>query len=552
MDGGRIQTVLGLGQPQEARALLIRLGAEALDLFQLGAGGERPLLLAPCHDVFGRGRADTRHAAQQRRRGGVQVHADTVHAVLDHAVQRLVQPLLGHVVLVLADTDTLRVDLDQLGQRVLQAAGNRHGAAQVDIILRELLSGQLGRRIDRGTGLADDHILQVQVLFLGQLADDLGGKLLGLMAGRAVADGHDLNTVVQNHRLDGLFGLIHPLELGHRVDDIRVQHLAGGVHDRHLAAHAVAGVQPHDRFAADGRLQQQLAQVIAKDLDRTLGGSGRQLAAQLVFKAGVDQAAVGIAGGGIHNRRAGTAGLFAGKHPADDARCALGIDLNADLQKALALAAVQRQHTVAGNLVQRLGKVVILGVDAVLILGLGTGDAAKRAVVAAQLGAAGGIVGDSLGNDVLRTGQRGGGIGHLIIEVRGGGLFRVERGVLLQNRIGQRLQAARLGNAGAGLALGLVGAVEILDLGQRFGLGQGSGQLGRHGPLLGDGGGDLRLALIEAAQIFQTVAQIAQHLIVHRAGGLLAVAGDERNGIALIDQLDRALHIFDAQVQFLC
>ena len=206
----------------------------------------------------------------------------------------------------------------------------------------------------------------------------------------------------------------------------------------------------------------------------------------------------------------------------------------------------------AGDLVQRLGKVVILGVDAVLILGLSAGDAAKRAVVAAQLGAAGSIVGDSLGNDVLRTRQRGGGIVHLIIEVRGGGFFRVERGVLLQNRIGQRLQAARLGNAGAGLALGLVGAVKVLDLGQRFGLGQGSGQLGRHGALLSDGGGDFLLALIEAAQIFQTVAQIAQHLIVHRAGGLLAVAGDERNGIALIDQLDRALHIFDAQVQFLC
>ena len=29
----------------------------------------------------------------------------------------------------------------------------------------------------------------------------------------------------------------------------------------------------------------------------------------------------------------------------------------------------------------------------------------------------------------------------------------------------------------------------------------------------------------------------------HRAGGLLAVAGDERNGIALIDQLDCALPV---------
>ena len=38
MDGGGVQAVLRLGQPQEARALLIRLGAEALDLFQLRTG----------------------------------------------------------------------------------------------------------------------------------------------------------------------------------------------------------------------------------------------------------------------------------------------------------------------------------------------------------------------------------------------------------------------------------------------------------------------------------------------------------------------------------
>ena len=70
----------------------------------------------------------------------------------------------------------------------------------------------------------------------------------------------------------------------------------------------------------------------------------------------------------------------------------------------------------AGDLVQRLGKVVILGVDAVLVLGLDAGDAAKRAVVAAQLGAAGSIVRNGLGDDVLRTGQRGGGIGDLLVE----------------------------------------------------------------------------------------------------------------------------------------
>ena len=156
--------------------------------------------------------------------------------------------------LVLAHADGLGVDLDQFGQRILQTAGNRHSAAQVDVILGEFLGGQFAGGVDRRAGLADDHILQMQVLFVGQLADDLGGEFLCLVAGRAVADGHDLDAVLQNHRFDNFFRLIHALELGHRVDDVRVQHLAGGVHDGDLAAHAVAGVQAHNRLAADGRL----------------------------------------------------------------------------------------------------------------------------------------------------------------------------------------------------------------------------------------------------------------------------------------------------------
>ena len=265
----------------------------------------------------------------------------------------------------------------------------------------------------------------------------------------------------------------------------------------------------------------------------------------------MDEAAVCVAGGSVHEFRALAAGLFAGVHPADDTRRTVGIDLNANLQKALALAAVQCQHAVTGYLVQRLCEVVILGVDAVLVLGLGAGDAAERTVVAAQFGAAGSIIGDSLGDDILRPGQRGGCVGDLVVEVRSGGFFGVKRSVLFQNRVGQRLQAPGLGDAGAGLALGLIGAVDVLDLGQRLGFRQRGGQFGRHRALLSDGGGDLVLALIEAAQVFESVAEIAQHLIVHRAGGFLAVAGDERDGIALIDQLDCALHVFDVQIQLL-
>ena len=203
-----------------------------------------------------------------------------------------------------------------------------------------------------------------------------------------------------------------------------------------------------------------------------------------------------------------------------------------------------------GNLVQRLGVVVILSVDAVLILGLDTGDAAEGAVVAAQFSAAGGIVRNSLGDDVLGTGQRSGGIGDFLVDIVRRCSVGVKGSVLLEQRIGQGLQPASLGDAGAGLALGLVGAVKVLDLGQRLGLGEGGSQFGGHGALLGDGGSDLLLALIQAAQIFQTVTQVTQHLVVHRAGDLLAVAGDKRDSIALVDQVDRPLDIFSRKIQF--
>ncbi len=189
VDGGCIQRVLGTRQAQKACALFKCLGAKALDLFQLRTGGKRALLLTPSHNIFSGSVGNAGHTGQQRGGRRVQIHANAVHTVFHHTVQRFVQALLGHIMLVLAHAHGLGVDFNQFGQRVLQAARNGHRAAQVDIILRELLRRQLGRRIHRSTGFTDDHILQVQPLFLGQFTDYGGGKLLGFMPGGAIADG---------------------------------------------------------------------------------------------------------------------------------------------------------------------------------------------------------------------------------------------------------------------------------------------------------------------------------------------------------------------------
>ena len=192
--GGAVQRVLRARQPQKARALLKGLGPQALHLFQLGAAGKGPVLLPPGHHVFGRGGRKPRHPGQQRRAGGVQIHAHRVHAVLHHAVQRVGQALLGHVVLVLAHPHGLGVDLHQLGQRVLQPAGNAHRAAQVHVVLGKLLGGQLAGGIHARARLAHHHILHSAA----QFADHLGRKDLGLAPGGAVADGNDLHPVLFN------------------------------------------------------------------------------------------------------------------------------------------------------------------------------------------------------------------------------------------------------------------------------------------------------------------------------------------------------------------
>ena len=62
---------------------------------------------------------------------GVQIHAYIVDAVLHHAAQSFIQPLFGHVVLILPHADGLGIDFYQLRQRVLKPAGDGDGARRV-------------------------------------------------------------------------------------------------------------------------------------------------------------------------------------------------------------------------------------------------------------------------------------------------------------------------------------------------------------------------------------------------------------------------------------
>src|SRR6185369_4052682 len=117
---GRVQRVVTTGDPEEAGALLEGLRAEPGNPLEAGTRTERAVRVTVRHDVLGQPGGDAGDPGKQRHGRGVQVHTDAVHAVFH-------------------DADGLRVDLDQLGQGVLQAAGDRDRTPQRDVHPRQLL-----------------------------------------------------------------------------------------------------------------------------------------------------------------------------------------------------------------------------------------------------------------------------------------------------------------------------------------------------------------------------------------------------------------------------
>ena len=116
----------------------------------------------------------------------------------------------------------------------------------------------------------------------------------------------------------------------------------------------------------------------------------------------------------------------------------------------------------------------------------------------------------------------------------------------------ERLKPLFLGDGRAGTALGLVGTVKVLDLGERLRRVDGGGKLVGQLLLLGDARLNALLAFGEIAQIGKTLLKRAQGGVVHRAVQLLAVAGDEGDGVALVEQSDDIFNVLGGTVQLAC
>ncbi len=155
MDGGAVEWILAVSDAKEAGGLLEGFGADTGNLVELGAGAELSVLVAVSDDVERGAFGDASNIAEQGPGGGVEVDADAIDATLDDGLKGLLELTLIDIVLVLADTDGFGIDLDELGERVLETAGDRDGASDGEVELRKFLAGDVGCGVDAGSGLGD-------------------------------------------------------------------------------------------------------------------------------------------------------------------------------------------------------------------------------------------------------------------------------------------------------------------------------------------------------------------------------------------------------------
>ncbi len=316
----------------------------------------------------------------------------------------------------------------------------------------------------------------------------------------------------------------------------RVQH-------RHLAAGAVARIERDHAGAAHGALQQQALGVLGEHLDGVELGADRKVDAELAFERGRHQALVAVGNRTLQHGGEGAATARIAAH--QTIRRRLAVHAYAHAQLALALAAVDSQDAMVGDGPRRLGELVVRLVGRFFVrihrLGLDGGRLLREL---AQVGHVLRVFGHELGHDILRSRERrlGGVVAGGRVEVALGDLERIvaARG-LHEDEVGERLQAGVAGLRGARGALLAIRLVEVLDALEHRGRADLVQKLRRELALHVDEVDDVRLALLEVAQVGQAVVERAQGNVVHPARDLLAVARDKRDGGAFVDERDHGL-----------
>ena len=290
MDRSFIQRFITVLDAQEACTLCKCLRTELLDFQQLIAVRESAVLIAVVDDLFGCSTVQTGNMCQQFLGSCIQVRTCTVDALHDCFIQAFIQCLFRQVMLVLTDTDGLRIDLDQFCQRVEQSSADGYGRTFLNSHIRELGSCGFLSRPYGSTCFGNDRIADIQCIVMDQFCN----KLLALSGSSAVADRNDLHAVLFDQSQQFAVGTFDITVLAEREDLVYRQHLSCFIQYCKLAAVVETGVKAKNDSSLQRRLGQQLFKVQREHFDRAGVCTIGQIASDLIFHAGQQQSFAAI------------------------------------------------------------------------------------------------------------------------------------------------------------------------------------------------------------------------------------------------------------------
>ena len=296
-----------------------------------------------------------------------------------------------------------------------------------------------------------------------------------------------------------------------------------------------------------------MLEVIRKQHDCALARAVKQVVADFTLHGGGNQALVTVGHGGCHVFLCRALPRF--YHQVEQV-----IQHNIrghgqrNFEKALFLAPVDGKHAVPGDLIDPLTVIIVLRVDRILVLCL----FGFHTPVAEGEGPHGfaifRIVGYILGDDIHRPGKRFLCRFHAFFFINVGCRLLVQRGgigfFLCQEQFGKRGKPLFSCHRCACFAVRAEGAVNIVHLRDGGGGVNGSGNFVGQFFLRGNQPLDLLFARLDIAQIFQPLLQFAKHRVVQRPGDLLAVTGDKRDGVSLINQRHGLFDLFFGDSEF--
>src|SRR6266446_4568765 len=137
-----IKRIRAVADAQKPCRKLESLGPEPRYLLEDHAGRKGTVRLTVIDNAVRQSFADAGDSRQQRRGRRVDVNPYGIDAILDHRIEGARKFVFAEIVLILADTNRLGIDLDQFGERVLKPPRDRDRSAQGHVQPRQLLRGK--------------------------------------------------------------------------------------------------------------------------------------------------------------------------------------------------------------------------------------------------------------------------------------------------------------------------------------------------------------------------------------------------------------------------